>query len=396
MPTSFHDPRTTAIRLYSSAIRAVPADHEAPRGCPTFQALKIDPSRPQPPLKRPRHVTMAFDPFTRALDLIEFQHLSTAEALARLSTPDGLSRQIVHEGLATWGRQAVQHYHDRLVADMAAIGARDVVAVRPWVHQIPASDPRSRTYELCVWGRAYTYRTLDGVVRELRVPTIGHITDKRRSDAEKSIMAYVVAVGSLIDAVAFDRNRGRYIGGVPYPLLTATSSVPGARRPDHVRVLEIGCTDGEVAPLFQGNVEEAEAYFAEHGRTAIQNLFRSSERRPGYECLGCKERNVCDRLPRSAGILGIRDRSRPRRVFTATGGWYHDECAAKEHFRTLRLPVDEARENTSAVRRGKAVHAWLQRLHDRLPRRPCTVDDLPENPGSWKAGPWHLEGAEAQ
>jgi hypothetical protein len=339
---------------------------------------------------------MPFEPLNRALDLIEFQHLSEAEALTSLSTPNDLSQQLVHEGLATWVTQAVRRYRGRLVADLAATGAQEVAAVQPWVHQIPASTPQSRTHELCVWGRAYTYRTVDGVIRELRVPATKRNQENRRSDAEKAVMAYVVAVGSLIDTAAFDKNRGRYRGGVPYPLLSATSSVPGAQPPDQVRVLEIDCTDGEVTPLFRGSVEAAEACFAEHGRTAIRDLFRSGERRPGYDCLDCKERNVCARLPKFAGMLGIRDRSRPRRVFTATGGRYHDECAAKEHFRTLGLPVDEGWENTSAVRRGKAVHAWLQRLHDRRPRRPCTVGDLPDDPDSWQAGRWHLKGAGAR
>ncbi|WP_165975553.1 PD-(D/E)XK nuclease family protein [Actinomadura rubrisoli] len=339
---------------------------------------------------------MSFDPFNRLLDLIEFEGLSDDDALTGLSEPNAFFHRLVHEGLVTWVDQAVRRYRDVFLADMVAIGARDVVAVRPWVHQVPPSDASSRTHELCVWGRAYTYRSSSRLVRELRVPVTGSTEDRLRSDAEKSTMAYVVAMGSLIDNASFDRQRGRYLGGMPFPVLPPDPHIAGTTPPDLVRVLEVSCTDGAVAPLFQGSVETAEAYFAEHGRTAIRDLFRSTARRPGYDCLECKERKVCDRLPRYGGMLGISDVSRPRRVYTATTGRYHDECAAQEHFRTLRLPVDDVRETPSAVRQGNAVHAWLQRLHDRVPRRPCTTDDLPEDPRHWTGGSWRLEGAEAE
>lgn len=396
MPTLSHDRPKSAIRLYSSAVRAVPSKDEAARGCQAFHMLKADPVQVGPLSRRPEHVTMPFAPFGEVLDQIEFHGLSEGEALARLSAPDRSMRRRVHEGLAVWVRHAVRLFRDRLAADLAAAGAHDVVAVRPWVHQIPAGDPNSRTRELCVWGRAYTYGTAQGVTRELRVPCMGGIRNERRGDAEKSVMAYVVAVGSLIDTTAFEQDRGRYLGGIPFPVLPPASAVPGAKPPDHVRVLEVSCTDGEAAPVFEGSVEAARVYFAEHGRAALHDLFRSGDRRPGYDCLECKDRKRCERLPRASGMLGIRDASRPRRVFTVTSGRYHGECAAKEHYRNLRLPVDEERENTPPVRQGKAVHAWIQRLHDRSPRRPCTEKDLPENPGCWEVDTWRLEGAEAR
>lgn len=359
-----------------------------------FHVLKADTARPRPRSRRARHVEMLFEPFNQVLDLMEFgQRISEAEALDQLSPPNRIGSELVHEGLATWVRQAVSRYHTRLTSDMAEMNARNVVAVRPWVHQILADDPRSRTHELCVWGRAYSYQTPGGVVRELRVPVVGSAGERTRSDAEKSVMAYVVAVGALIDSVRFEEARGLYWGGRPFPLVPGSTSEPT----DQVRVLEVGCSTGRaVAPLFQGSVEEATAYFADHGRQAIRELFRSPERTPGYDCLSCKERDVCARLPRGTGMLGIRDRRRPRRIFTVTSGRYQTECAAKEHFRALRLPVDQTRENTPAVRLGKGVHAWLQRLHDRSPRRPCTITDLPEDSGHWQASRWHFDGDEAR
>ncbi|MWK36337.1 hypothetical protein GEV43_21350 [Actinomadura sp. J1-007] len=341
-------------------------------------------------------MSMPFEPFNQILDLIEFEKLGEVEALARLDIPKALSPRLIHEGLAVWVRQAVRRFRDGLATDMAVVEAHDLTAVRPWVHQIPAADPHSRTYELCVWGRGYTYRTASGLTRELRVPVIGHADGTRRSDAERAVMAYVVAVGGLVDTPVFDKDKGRFLSGVPFPVLPATATVPGARTPEHVRVVEVGLADGESVPLFQGSVEAASAYFAKHGRTAIRDLFRSTDLRPGYDCLDCKARTDCNRLPTFAGLLGIRDRSRARRVFTATNGRYHAECAAKEYFRSLRLPVDAAKENTPAVRQGKAVHAWLERLHNRSPRRPCTEADMPEDPDSWSAGGWHLQGAEAR
>ncbi|MCK9869404.1 PD-(D/E)XK nuclease family protein [Nocardiopsis dassonvillei] len=74
---------------------------------------------------------------------------------------------------------------------------------------------------------------------------------------------------------------------------------------------------------------------------------------------------------------------------------YKRRCPARAHFRALGLPADPGAE-PARLRRERAVRAWLERLHRRLPRRPCTAGDLPGDHSSWSAGRWRLEGGQAR
>ena len=42
------------------------------------------------------------------------------------------------------------------------------------------------------------------------------------------------------------------------------------------------------------------------------------------------------------------------------------------------------------------MHAWLADRHARQPARPCSPDDVPDNPDAWSAGGWEVTGEDAR
>ncbi|MFI6456759.1 PD-(D/E)XK nuclease family protein [Streptosporangium amethystogenes] len=393
-----HD--NAVIRIYSSSATT------SQKSCPTYLAAKTDYSVKRPERKKfSRFTDVAFSPFSAVLELVENHQVPLDGAFSRLPLRGDSAHDIageliapLHEGLLVWVRDAVHNYLRALEEDRRLQTATSLRPAGPWVRQYLPSDTivGSRPYELCAWGRGYVYRHGDDTVRELRIPVMGKAGARQRADAELATAAYVLATGSCIDREVMDRKPGPYRGGKPFPLLPSTAPSPAAALPSRVRLVEVGCVDGLPRVLYDNTAEAAEAFFASSAADALSAIRRPVTETAGRDCLDCKIRPECRRLHSAPGFLGIRDSSRPRRVWSATTGRYFDDCPAKAHFRALSLPPDEKSEKTAFVRRGDAVHAWLKQLHDRKPRRPCALHDLPENPGSWSAGGWTLEGEHAR
>ncbi|MFC4564135.1 PD-(D/E)XK nuclease family protein [Nocardiopsis mangrovi] len=357
--------------------------------------------------KYPSLADMPFGPLTAVLDLVEHRRWSVENACAHLPAPGDGPKPILgefvrplHEGLLTWTLHAARAYLAALDEDQRKDGRQRTPVFDPWVRQyLPGDAPGLiRPYEVCAWGRRYTFSDGDETIRELRIPVLGSLERRRRDRAKTAVEAFVLATGTNVDRDVLDANPRPYRGGVPFPM-RRTDAAPTMvdRPPQRVRIVEVSCLDSSVsAPLFEGGVAEAEEYYAAEGRSALRAAVRGDALVPGSDCLSCKMIRECERLPHADGLFLSPSRSRPRRSWSVTSGRYFRDCPAKAHFRDLRLPTENSVENPVAVRQGRAVHAWLERLHARSPHRPCTVGDLPKDPDAWSAGDWDLEGEEAR
>jgi hypothetical protein len=384
---------TPTVRVFSGSAAL------ASGGCPAHRRFSADPSlgADPPPRDTPGAVLNA------VLDLVEHAGMALEEACAHLSAPKGPGRALPggrpappHPGLLVWVRHAARCYLEALAGDRGRDGPHRAPVFDFWVRQylpVPGS-PNSRPYELCARGRRYAYAQGSERVRELRVPVMGAAGEQARPRAEVAVAAYVLATGTPVDRDACAARPGRYRGGAPYPMRGHRGGAD-ARPPDRVRVVETSCLDSSTAVLYDGSAAEAGEAFASAGREGLRSALVGGARSPGRDCLACAGRRGCGRLPRAPGLLGTDGGPWPRRSWSVSLGLRHRSCPARAHFHALGLPADPGAE-PARLRRDRVVRAWLERLHRRLPRRPCTAGDLPGDRSSWSAGRWRLEGGQAR
>ncbi|MFC9090159.1 hypothetical protein [Nocardiopsis dassonvillei] len=384
---------TPTVRVFSGSAAL------AAGGCPAHRRFSADPSLGADP---PQYDTPGAV-LDAVLDLVEHAGTALEEACARLSAPKGPGRALPggrpappHPGLLLWVRHAARCYLEALAGDRGRDGPHRAPVFDFWVRQylpVPGS-PNSRPYELCARGRRYAYAQGSERVRELRIPVAGAAGGQARPRAEVAVAAYVLATGTPVDRDACAARPGRYRGGAPYPMRGHRGGAD-ARPPDRVRVVEASCLDSSTAVLYDGSAAEAEEAFASAGREGLRSALVGGARSPGRDCLSCAGRRGCGRLPRAPGLLGTGGGPRPRRSWSVSLGLRHRVCPARAHFHALGLPADPGAE-PARLQRDRAVRAWLERLHRRLPRRPCTTGDLPGDNSSWSAGRWRLEGGQAR
>ena len=339
--------------------------------CPERLAARARPRlRPQvrPSRRKPSLEDFPLDPVMQVLDSVEHRNISVAAALAEL---DGRRRPL-HPGLASWVRQAVLAYVEGSGAD--AVASHPVPS--HWVVQ--SRDPTAgRVWEMYAWGRRY--QSPDGVTREFRFLRFGTATGRDRDPAQVAIAAYAASRGA---PAAWPQSWGDEFD------VTPTAPV------ERVRVVEVGCSDGSRAVLFDGTPAQADALYASHGRRRVNESVLGGTARPGPGCADCKLVTTCGALSRVPNLLGVSDPQAPLRTWSASDWRYYSACPAQEHMRRLHLPPSAA-EYGPDVTRGRAVHAWLQALHSRCPYVQCLTADVPESADDWSAGGWHVAGEQA-
>lgn len=291
--------------------------------------------------------SFAQGPFMAILDMVEGEGVDVDEAFRELDRRIAAGRnRPVHEGVRAWTAHAVRTY-------LRAFGQTDdamVPVLQKWEYRrhLSRRDDRGATdYAITAWGRCYT--SADGRMRELRLIK-NRLGAGKRTVAEISVAALVVAAGE-----------------------------PGPP-PERVRILQVALVDGAVETLFDDNVESALKLYRAQGKATLGELVDNVEYRPGGTCAGCALAPRCPALPRAPGLLGIADRSRPRRTWSATNARQYRDCPAREYLRRQWLPIDTDIEYGPAAERGRAVHAYLERRHAALPTAPCTTDV----PRSWE------------
>ncbi|MFD0397895.1 PD-(D/E)XK nuclease family protein [Kitasatospora sp. NPDC127121] len=307
--------------------------------CPASDVFKARGLRAR---ERPRWKPEALEAFTNGPFMAAADELERTVDEPPPSAPRRGQPRPVHDGVRQWTEHALRMYREAFPDDSGLRPAR-----APWVyrHQGPAPDgPNGVEYRITAWGRYF--ESPDARLRELRLP-VNRLRD--RTDAERAVAALVAAEGT---------------------------SDP---RVEQVRVVQFALSDGRAQSVFEGTRLEAVAAHRAHGAPAVRALLDGREYRPGSACASCAVAPACPSLRRAGGLLGVSDRSRPRRTWSSTTGRAHRSCPARGYLRGLRLPVDGNRERGAAAERGRAIHAFLAERHGQRPHAPCRT----EIPDDW-------------
>lgn len=359
---------TPCVRIPADVVGAHPGH------CPTHRRASVDHTVERAGRHKP--APLCTDPLTAlgaALDLVELRGRTVEEACAHLPRPGerphnhlGTPLAPLHEGLLTWVEHAARTWLGSL---QEVRGPVRVPCAQPWLLRFPPRyrSPNARTYEVLARGRGYTFLEGTDRVRELRVPVLGAPSDSVPAPAD-AVAAHVLATGSPVDRPAMGSELWRHRAGHPLP---TRGSVPP---PDRVRVLHVSCADGAEQVRFDGTPAEAEQLYTERGRPALRALSsHAGVRVPGPDCAPCKLHRGCDGPARVPGLLGFRDRSRPRRTWSVETGLRHRVCPASAHLHDLGLPG-------KAPSREAVVRTHLSRAHARAPHRACTSEHRAPDP----------------
>lgn len=348
----------TLLRFRPSSFR----NHR--NGCPQKAALKARPglSRrdPQAGPARSGVETYGLGPLDEVLDLHEFDGLSVEAAFSRWRDRP---RRAPHPALIPWTDHAVRGY----VAASARISGGIPMAPlsRAWARQrFVSEDGTMAVWEETATGRRYVG---DGL-RELRFSRPESVLNRPRDETEITVAAAVLAAGRPV-LNRFSRGKRFALGRF--------------ERPEHVRIIEIGCVDGSVNVLFDGSPEAALARYDDDVCAKLRSVASGGAYRPGHDCLGCPLLGACPAVPNRPGLFGVDDVSRPLRSWSISTSRSHETCGPRPHFRDLHLPGNHVVEESAATIRGRAVHDRIESLHRRTPPRPCTADDAPDSPSVW-------------
>ncbi|WP_340556982.1 PD-(D/E)XK nuclease family protein [Streptomyces sp. GSL17-111] len=367
-----------------------------PDGCPDHRRTAVRPlltpsavrRRARPPLE-----DFGLGPLFGALDLLEHENWSLDRVLDRLETSDGVIRERgrpCHPGLVRWTMGALERYVAQRAAQQEAAeraGLPPTFPVRSaWtVRTARRAEPDARgarQYEHTVWGRRYA--SADGHVRELWLPSLGRAKSSR-PDAELAAVAYVLTRGAP--------GRTTRYGAFPAPEPT-----PDTDLPERVRVIDFGCAEGDARLLLDCDREEAERRFATFAAPAFHEAATGIGARPGTDCVDCKAIDACTSIRRTPALWGGRPGTQTgRRSLSVSDLRAHDQCPAQYHL-TRQLWLTSLQEEGEAIRRGRAVDAWLNDHHGatRRPVRGCHDLPGPADPANWTGGDHHLEGAIAR
>ncbi|WP_214105071.1 PD-(D/E)XK nuclease family protein [Acrocarpospora catenulata] len=304
-----------------------------------------------------------FKPVESMLNAIEHGGRTMQAALA-----NSWHTRNCHPTHRAWALEAVPVYLAARARHQAAGYPPTVPVETEWVSINRLRQPDARgveQYEQTAWGRRYA--TKDGLVREIWIPSIGS-AKKDRSEAEIAAAAAIAATGVPARA-AF---------GEPYRKVEAD-----AVKPQRVRVIGVGLGDGEPRVLADWDAEEAVRRFEEHAKKRYAAVLDGRGLRPGTDCTACEGLLGCTALPSIPGLLGVPAPHRPRkrRSVSISDLRVYASCPARFHL-TRTLWIKDGRAESEAIRRGRAVDAWLNDRHSSHPRIPCGNVPLPtELPG---------------
>ncbi|MFB7674223.1 PD-(D/E)XK nuclease family protein [Kitasatospora purpeofusca] len=303
--------------------------------CPASDAFKAHGLRAR---ERPELKPETLEPFTNGPFMAAADELERATDGPLASEPSRRRPRPVHDGVRQWTSHALRMYHQAFADVPGLLASR-----RPWIYRYSGPASAGPEYRITAWGRYF--ESADGRLRELRLP-VNRL--RERTDAERAVAALVTAEGT------------------PDPQV------------EEVRVVQFALSDGRTEIVFEGTRVEAVAAHRAHGAQAVRALLDGRDYRPGSACASCTIAPACPGLRRAGGLLGVSDRSRPRRTWSSTTGRSHRTCPARGYLRGLRLPVDDSRERSAAAERGRAVHTFLAERHRQWPHTPCPAE-IPED-----------------
>jgi hypothetical protein len=352
---------------------------QARQACPQRRAMGMRPAlRVESVAPAVRHAgpTTALG---KVLDYVEHDGLAVEEALERWRRYTDRTPPM----LVGWLAKAVRHYLTAAAGIACQRTAPDGTAPAPvsrnWGRRrrFVDADGAEVVHEEVVSGRRFEG---DGV-RELRLLRTGSVRDRARDEAEIGLTAGVVASAELMLSGPWEKR----------PLILRP-----ALRPQWVRIVEIGCSDGTCNVLFDGTAQEAHEKYARDADAAVFAAAAGTGYLPGAECGGCDLIGLCPAVPVRPGLLGVDGSGLPRRSWSLSTGRSFEDCPARLVGERMFLPRERAAEDSDYTRRGLAVHAWLEDLHRRVPARACSPEEVPSTPEDWSAGRWSVTGAQAR
>ncbi|MER7672881.1 PD-(D/E)XK nuclease family protein [Kitasatospora sp. NPDC096128] len=294
-----------------------------------------------------------------ALDAIEHDGTEVEAALRQLHR-----RHDCHPSHLAWAEEAVRNFlaarADHSI-EYASDGQAPLPVEHAWVTVTDLAAPDSRgalRYERTAWGRRYT--SADGRVREIWLLSVNSV--KPRTDAEIAEAAAVAATG-----VAATADFGEC-----YQPVKIRGTLPG-----RVRVVAVGFGDGSRTVLADWDAEEAVRRYARYAKPVLARVIEADRVNPGSACIDCEGLTSCSQPPRTPFLLGVNRPHRPRRrrSVSVSDLRTHAACPAKYHL-TRALHLKSAEPESSAIRRGRAVDAWLNEQH--RARRNCRTALLPD------------------
>ncbi|MFK4797334.1 PD-(D/E)XK nuclease family protein [Streptomyces sp. MPA0124] len=333
--------------------------------CFEGRALRARPLLVQQP-GRPRRKPVedyVFKPMENLLDAVEYRGKSIAQAGA-----DRWNTRNCSQAHATWALEAARSYLTAREREQAARVAAGHPATFPvqssWVggKQLSAPDERGvDQYERTIWGRRYA--SADGEIRELWIPSIDCVK------LDRPLPELVAAAHVLVTGVPARTPYGER--SIPLP-----SAPPPPRR---VRVLGVGLRDASTVVLADWNAEEVKRLFEENVRGLMARVVDGRGRRSGMDCVRCEALAGCRTVARVPGLLGVPGPVRPRkrRSVSVSDLRAHRDCAAR-YYLTRVLKLRDGRTENEAIRRGRAVDAWLNERHAERPLVPCRRVPLPD------------------
>lgn len=375
------------------------AAREADGDCPLGRSLEARPwvtADPEVPELTLPLADFALGPLMAALDRIEFPRfrLSQTDVVSLMWQTHGTfknrRRAPAHPGLLKWTEAAISHYLTARQTVQAARLAAGEPTTQPvdvnWVIQRQLSQPDARgarTYEQTAWGRRYA--SADGEVRELWLLSFGRAKTERPA-GETAAAAKVTMFGR--SAV------GRW--KAPHEMTPASRSQTGEpKHPSRARVIDVGCADGSFSVLADWSRSQVDDNFAADAAPVLSRVVEDMRTKPGSSCLGCKAIAGCTALPRTAGLLSLTagHPSGRRMSISVSDLRYYDACPAKYHL-LRQLKLKSTRPESDAIRRGRAVDAWLNERHSDRERIACRGRSGPDV-RTWLAERLSLPAADA-
>ncbi|MFG3031729.1 PD-(D/E)XK nuclease family protein [Streptomyces sp. NPDC048253] len=344
----------------------LPLLRQEPDSCPAGRALRARPLLTQHPERSRRKPVedFPFAPWGDLVDSVEHRGRTLAEA----ATNSGSMRRC-SEAHMRWAVEAAGTYLAARSREQSVRVAAGHPATRPvrkqWVgvDRLREQDGRGADrYERTAWGRQYA--SDDGSLREIWIPSIDSVK-RDRPLPEIAAAAYVAASGVPADLPYGKRAQ-----------LSDSQSV----LPQRVRVVGIGLGDGSTQVLADWTAAEAKRQFDEYAKELMSSAADGRELRPGQDCARCEALSGCPAVPRVPGLLGAPASHRPRkrRSVSVSDLRAYRDCPAR-YYLTRVLKLRDGRTENAAIRRGRAVDAWLNERHAAKPGTPCRRVPLPES-----------------
>jgi hypothetical protein len=376
------------------------AARDDPRDCPLARSIAARPllrAEPRPPYIARNLQDFALAPLMDALDQIEHRHRAMQQVVDQLFATQGTfgqpGRPRAHQGLLNWTVSAISQYLAAREADQRSRQHDGLPATHPvadtWVvrRELGRPDPRGASiYEATAWGRRYA--AADGSVRDLWLLSLGAAKADRPA-SEKAAAAHVLAYGVSCAGG----------GSRPYQVVNdGRPDRPGhGTLPSQVRVLDVGCGDGSRTTLVDWDRQQTDHHFAAEARPVLAQAVEAGPARPGSSCVRCKAISGCRVLPRTPDLLSVASGQRPlpRRSISAADLRSYDDCPAQYHL-ARQLKLRSSQPESAAIRRGRAVDAWLNDRHRVLPAEGCHLGPGAPGTSAWMSGTFSLPGREAE